>query len=147
MIAKGSIEINVPPEKIWPYLTEPEKTKKWFTHLKEFRYTSPQKGEGTTFFWKERSGKREFDLNFITTEWKENRVFGFKMTSGDFLKSYEERWAIEPTQSGCRFSFNDHIELPWGPVGKIIGAFAKKKSEADGKEILSNLKKIAEFTP
>jgi len=142
---QGSIDIKAPPEKVWPYLTEPEKTKLWFTNIEEFKYNNKKpEGIGTTFFWKERSGNRVFNLNFETTEWKQNGVFGFKMTSGDFFKSYNERWVIEPTSSGCKFSFNDHIEFPWGPIGKLIGAFAKKRSAADGKEILTNLKVLVE---
>jgi len=141
----GTIEIKAPPEKIWPYLIEPEKTKQWFTNIEEFKYQDKKpKGVGTTFFWKERSGNRVFNLNFETTEWTEHGVFGFKMTSGDFFKSYTERWVIEPTSSGSEFSFNDHIEFPWGPIGKIIGSFAKKRSAADGQKILANLKELVE---
>ncbi len=145
MRVQGTIEINAPPEKIWPYLIEPEKTKQWFTNIEEFKYQDNKpKGIGTTFFWKEHSGNRIFNLNFETTEWKENSVFGFKMTSGDFFKSYTERWVIKSTSSGSEFSFNDHIEFPWGPLGKIIGAFAKKRSAEDGNKILANLKKLVE---
>lgn len=145
MKVSDSIEISAPPEEIWPYLVEPDKTKQWFTVLQEFDYidTRPE-GVGTTFHWKERSGKREFDLYFETTEWEPNRVFGFRMTSGDFLKSYNERWAIEPRNGGSVFSFSDKIELPWGPFGKFIGAFAKKQSAKDGKEVMANLKRIVE---
>jgi len=141
----GSIEIKAPPEKIWPYLVEPKKTKQWFTNIEEFEYTKDEnKSVGTTFYWKERSGDRIFNLNFEVTEWIENQVFGFKMTSGDFFKSYTERWVLQPTPNGSRFSFNDHIEFPWGAFGKLIGVIAKRRSKADGQTILLNLKKLVE---
>jgi uncharacterized protein YndB with AHSA1/START domain len=45
-----SVDIQAPPEKVWPYLVEPEKTMQWFTALKVFEYTSEQHaGVGSTF--------------------------------------------------------------------------------------------------
>ena len=44
----------------------------------------------------------------------ENQVFAYRMTSGGFFESYDERWEIEETPSSCRFSFDDHIEFPYG---------------------------------
>lgn len=66
------------------------------------------------------------------------------MTSGDFFKSYEERWEIEKTPTGSRFSFNDQIEFPYGPIGKIIGFFASRGARKTGAEILPVLKQLAE---
>jgi len=145
MKVTDSIEIQAPAEKVWPFLIEPEKTKKWFTSLEKFEYTSKQHdGEGSTFYWEEKSGNRVYKLHFITTEWVPNRVFAYKMTSGDFFKSYTERWTLEPTTSGCKFSFNDEIEFPGGIFGKAIGASVKRRSIATGKEIMANLKRLAE---
>ncbi len=45
---------------------------------------------------------------------------------------------------GCRFTFNDHIEFPYGPIGKIIGWFAARGAQDTGSEILANLKRLAE---
>jgi len=46
MLVSMSVEIQAPPEKVWPYLVEPEKTMQWFTALKKFEYTSEKKGGG-----------------------------------------------------------------------------------------------------
>ena len=145
MLVSMSVDIKAPPEKVWPYLVEPEKCKQWFTALKIFEYTSEAHGGvGSTFYWKEEASGRIFDLNFVTTEWIENEVFGYRMTSGDFFKSYDERWEIEKTSDGCRFTFNDHIEFPYGPIGKIIGYFAAQDSRKTGVDILANLKRLSE---
>ena len=145
MLIRMSVDIEAPPEKVWPYLVEPEKTMQWFTALKVFEYTSENhEGVGSTFYWKEEANDRIYELNFVTTEWIENEVFGYRMTSGDFFKSYDERWEIEPTAEGCRFTFNDHIEFPYGPIGKIIGLFAASGSKKTGSEVLANLKRLAE---
>ena len=31
MLVSMSVDIQAPPEKVWPYLVEPEKTMQWFT--------------------------------------------------------------------------------------------------------------------
>ena len=140
----GTVEINAPPEAVWPYLVEPEKCMQWFDNLKVYRWDGDERGVGATFFWEELSGKTTYDLHFRTTEWEENRVFGYEMTSGDFFKSYTERWTLSPTNGGCTFGFDDQIEFPWGPLGKAIGAVAKKRSASDGQRIMRTLKQLAE---
>ena len=66
------------------------------------------------------------------------------MTSGDFFKRYEERWTLTPTDAGCIFGYDDRIEFPWGPLGRIIGAVAKRRSAADGKRIMATLRRLVE---
>ena len=66
------------------------------------------------------------------------------MTKGDFFKSYDEHWVIEPTSTGCRFTFNDQIGFPYGPLGLIIGWNAARGARKTGVEILGNLKRLAE---
>jgi uncharacterized protein YndB with AHSA1/START domain len=145
MLASMSVKINAPPETVWPFLVEPEKAKQWFTALNKFEYTSEKhEGVGSTFFWEEEANNRIYNLHFETTEWIENRVFGYRMTSGDFFKSYDERWEIDPTPTGSRFTFNDHIEFPYGPIGQVIGWFAARGAKDTGDEVLSNLKRLAE---
>ena len=145
MLVSMSVDIKAPPEKVWPYLVEPEKTMQWFTALKKFEYTSEtHRGVGSAFYWLEEASGRTYNIYFETTEWVENEVFGYRMTKGDFFKSYDERWQIDATADGCRFTFNDHIEFPYGPVGKIIGYFAARGAQKTGTEILANLKRLAE---
>ena len=145
MFVSMSVDITALPEVVWPYLVEPEKTMQWFTALKKFEYTSEEQGGvGSTFYWFEEASGREYNIYFETTEWIENEVFAYRMTEGDFFKSYDERWEIESTPDGCRFTFNDHIEFPYGPIGKIIGWFAARDARETGTEVLANLKRLAE---
>jgi hypothetical protein len=65
------------------------------------------------------------------------------MTKGNF-KSYDERWVIDATPDGCRFTFNDHIEFHYGQIGKISGNFAARGARETSTEILANLKRLAE---
>ena len=103
-----------------------------------------EEGVGSTFFWEEEANNRIYNLYFETTEWVENRVFGYRMTSGDFFKSYDERWVIEETPTGSRFTFSDHVEFSYGPFGKVAGLFAARTARKTGRAILHNLKRLAE---
>ena len=50
MRIQKSIEIKVLPEKIWPFLAEPDNILKWCLTFKKFEYSSDKNsGTGTTF--------------------------------------------------------------------------------------------------
>lgn len=83
-------------------------------------------------------------LNFVVTEWMENERLAFRMASGNFLKSYEQRWTVETTPSGSRFTYAEDIGLPYGVVGKAMGLFARFGSEAALKKMPTNLKSLVE---
>ncbi|MCB0201308.1 MAG: SRPBCC family protein [Anaerolineae bacterium] len=144
MHVQMSVDINAPPEKVWPYLIEPDKTMQWYTMLKKFEYTNEDRGVGATFYWEEEVRGKTYANHFVTTEWVENKVFAYEMTAGNYFKSYTERWEIAETPTGSRFSFNDTIEFPYGPLGKIMGWFGERMSRNSSQEILQNIKRLAE---
>ena len=151
-----SVEIDAPPEVVWPYLVEPAQTRVWFAAARRstgmswavsaesFEWTSQPGGVGSTFRWSEENEGSEIAIDFETTEWDPPRVFGFRKTAGDLYKSYDERWVIEETPTGSRFTFSDHVEFSYGPFGKIAGLFAARTARKTGRAILHNLKRLAE---
>ncbi len=145
MRVQRSIEIAAPPEKIWPFLVEPDKILKWFYLLQKFEYTGEQRsGAGTPFYYEEKTTGRLMKFNYVVTEWVENERLAFTMTSGS-LKKNDQIWSIESTPSGSRFTLIEDIEMPWGIIGKImetlfVGRVVAKHQE----EILANLKSLAE---
>jgi len=145
MRLQRSIEIAAPPEKIWPFLVESDNILKWFTLLQKFEYTGEQRsGVGTPFYYEEKSGGRLMKLNYVVTEWVENERLAFSMTSG-YLKKDDQIWSIEATPSGSRFTLTEDVEMPWGIIGKIMGAlFAGRMIGKNLEEILANLKSLAE---
>ena len=145
MRVEKSIEITAPPEKIWPFLAEPENILKWYVPLQKFDYTSEQRGGvGTPFYFEEKSAGQLMKLNCVVTEWVENERFAFRMTSGNMLKSYEERWTVEATPSGSRFTFMEQGELAYGIIGKIIEPLAQRSSGATIEKMLAKLKSLVE---
>ena len=145
MEVQKSIEIAATPQKIWPFLVEPEKILKWCITFEKFEYTGDQRsGVGTPFYFEEKAAGRLMKLNFTVTEWVENERLAFSKTSVNFVKGYKQRWTVEATASGSTFTFMEEIELPYGIIGKIIGLFARRSSEATLRDMLAKLKSLVE---
>lgn len=140
-----SIEIVAPSEKVWSFLVEPEKILKWWIALGRFEYTGEQRdGVGTSFYIEEKVTGRLVRLNFRVTEWLRNKRLAFEMTSGDFVKAYEQVWTIESTPSGSRFTLSQEFELLYGIAGKLLEPFARRQSEDLIERMLLNLKRLVE---
>jgi uncharacterized protein YndB with AHSA1/START domain len=145
MNVQGSIDIAAPPNKIWPFLVEPEKIMKWCITYQKFEYTGDKRsGVGSTFYVEEKAGGPLMKLNFTATDWVENQKLALKMTSGNFVKGYEQKMTLEPTPSGSKFTFAEDVKLPYGVIGSIIGFLGKSSSQAHVKEALNKLKNLAE---
>ena len=144
MKVQDSIEIAAAPEKIWPFLVKPELIIKWYTLLQRFEYTSRQRsGAGTTFYMEEKGGVL-MKLNFTVTEWTENRALGFRMTSGNFVTAYEQRWTLTPSATDTTFTCAEDVTMPYGALGRVLGAVARSTSKAHMREMLVKLKALAE---
>jgi hypothetical protein len=140
-----SIDIKATPEKIWPFLVEPEKILKWFNLLEKFEYTGEKRsGVGTTFYYEEKSGGQLMKLNYKVNEWVKNKKIAFGVTSGS-LKKDDQIWSIDAISNGSRFTMYEDLEMPMGVFGKIIGTlFGDKMIGGNMEKILANLKKLAE---
>ena len=147
MKVQRSIEIAAPPEKIWPFLVEPEKILQWVITFKKFEYTSEQRsGVGTPIYVEEKAGPTPLmKINFKVTEWVENERLAYSMTSGSGVKRYEISETIEATPTGSKFTFMENVELPWGIVGKLLESVSRRTAEGHLQECLANkLKSLAE---
>ena len=147
MRVERSILIAAPPEKIWPFLVEPEKILKWCITFKKFEYTGEQRsGVGTPFYVEEKAGPMPLaKLSFKIREWVENERMAFSMTSGSRVKSYEQGWTIKAIPSGSsKFTLMEDIELPFGVIGKLIGLVGRRTAEGHVWECLAKLKSLAE---
>lgn len=139
-----SIEIATPPEKVWPFLAEPEKVLEWYLPLQRFEYSGEQRGVGAPLRFEEKTTGQLMKLDCVVTESVENERFAFRMVSGNMMKSYEERWALEAAPSGTRFNYLFQGEMPFGILGKIISPLAQRSSAATAGKMLAKLKSLAE---
>ena len=83
-------------------------------------------------------------LNFRITEWVENERVAFSMTSGNFVKGYEQSWTMKNIPSSSRFTFMEEVTLPYGIIGKIMGLISQSGSEPTAGKMLPKLKSLAE---
>jgi len=145
MRIERSVEIAAPPGKIWTFLVEPDKILKWFTLLEKFQYTSTQRsGVGATFYYEEKAAGRLMKLNYVVTEWSENKKLAFSLISGPAKKD-NQVWSIKSTKSGSRFTIREDYEMSGGIFGKMtVALFAGRMIGKHLEEILGNLKKLAE---
>ena len=145
MEVNRSIEIKAGPEKIWPFLVEPEKIVQWCFTLRSFEYTSQNSyGIGASFKYQEQGRLHSIELNCIITEWIENKKITFEMTGGKDFKGYKETWMIEPCSDGSRFSFIQQSHLPFGILGKIMEPVSRRRAGITVDEMLARVKRLVE---
>jgi uncharacterized protein YndB with AHSA1/START domain len=145
MKVQKAIEINSPPERVWPFLVEPEKVLQWCITFRRFEYTSDQRaGVGTPLYIEEQAGGPLMKMHFEITEWNENKKLSLRMISGSGVKSYEQSWSIGAIPSGSRFTFMEEIELPFGVIGRLLGRIGQRMSAATVDKMLVKLKALAE---
>ena len=145
MKVKKSIEIKAPPERIWPYLTDPEKIMQWCITFRDFRYTTDQQtGVGTPIFIEEKAAGPVMQMDFSVVEWTENEVVALRKVSGNMPKNYEQRWHIDAQNGESKFTFSEEIQLPWGFIGRLIESVGQGSSEKMVDEMLKILKKLVE---
>jgi hypothetical protein len=139
-----SIEIAAPAIKIWPFLVEPQNISRWCP-VETIRHTGKQlRGLNTPFYFEERVIGRLLMMNFVVTEWVVNKSIAFKMTSGNIVKGYEQRYTIQQTPSGSQFTCFEDVKLPYGIFGKAAGLLRRFTSEARLETMLGKLKVLAE---
>lgn len=145
MKVQRSVVIEAPKEKVWPFLVQPDKIMEWYAPMRRFEYRGEQRaGVGTTIYAEERVAGRPRRLNFVVTDWADKEKIAFKMTSGEYLQGYEEKWMLETTPAGTRFTVAEDAKLPHGVLGNVMGVFARRSSSASMGTMLSRLKGFAE---
>ena len=140
-----SIVIEATGEKIWPFLVEPAKILEWCTPINVIRHTGQQQsGLGTTFYFEEKALGRILKLYFIVTEWVPNCSVAFKMTSGNLVRSYEQRYTIKAIPLGSRCTCFEEVTMPYGILGKFVELFRRFTSNRLLDNMLLNLKNVVE---
>jgi hypothetical protein len=140
-----SIDIAATSKQIWPFLVEPEKIMKWCAPAKMFDSTGDRDGGvGTTFYFEERAIGRLMKLHFVVTEWVVNERMAFKMTKGNLVKGYEQRYTLETIPSGSRCTCFEDVKLPYGLFGHFALLFRQRYSRGLLNGMLGRLKILAE---
>jgi len=145
MKVEKSIEISAAPDKIWPFLVEPEKILMWFDSFKKCEYADDKhSGAGTAYYVEEKVPGPLRKIDFEVKNWNENENLILEMTSGKNVSSYEIRWTLKGTQSGTTFHFVEEIGMPFGVIGKILGVLGQGTADKMVEGMLMKLKNLAE---
>ncbi len=138
-----STVIAASPEQVWPFLVSLEQMQQWCLTINNLRYTSPQhSGLGTSFYFEEKAGGILLKLHFVVTEWVPHESVAIKMTSGNFVQGYEQRYTLEPTPAGTLVTITEHIKLPYGILGQIAGLIRRPRSQTHLKHMLHKLNSL-----
>ena len=92
----------------------------------------------------EQAGGPRMKMRFEISEWKENEAVALRMVSGLMMKSYEQFWKLEPTPSGSRINFSEHIDFSLGVIGKLLDSIEGKASVGTIDKMLVKLKSLVE---
>ena len=145
MRIRGSIVIEAVAERIWAMLVDPAEIPKWCVFVRTIRHTGENRsGPGTAFYFEEKAGGRLLKLDLVVTEWELNKRVAFKMTAGNFVKAYEQRYTIDPVRSGSRVTILEDVRLPYGVFGRMAGMLRRPISVARLEHMLVRLKSLAE---
>ena len=145
MKAQESIILNVAPEKVWPYLFEPEKVMLWSSTYQKYEIVGePHGGLGSRIYIEEKAGGPLMKYTFETTGWEENKKLTMRMISGSGVKAYQQTLQLDKVEAGCQFSFMEEVELPMGLLGKIIGFLGEGMSHSTLRKMLKKLKSLVE---
>ena len=145
MKVEKSIQISATPEKIWPFLVQPEKVVTWFDSFKKCEYTSEKhSGIGTGYYVEEKVPGPLRKINFKVVNWDENKRLTLKMASGKNVSSYEIRWSLEEAPPTTTFHFVEDVGMPFGIVGKILGKIGQGTADKMVESMLIKLKKLSE---
>ena len=138
-----SIEIGVPPEKVWPMLYW-DRLPEWLDGIKEAEYTSEEKDAvgATAHVIGETAGiKAEFDVEI--TEYIENKKATWRSTAGNLTAI--GLTTLKPTEAGTELTLVMDYDLPYSILGKIVDKLVVGREMENGFERgLKKLKNILE---
>jgi uncharacterized protein YndB with AHSA1/START domain len=139
-----TIELPVPPERVWAVVTDLPRLGEWVTTHKDF--PSPPPGtvaKGTSF-------EQEMTLAgaSMTIHWTAERVEAPRELvwhgDGPVGSTATTRYRLEDIGGGTRFIFDTEYELPGGPLGRVAGAAAKGHGESEARASLERLRTLCE---
>ena len=138
-----SIGINASPEKVWPMVYW-DKVPQWYAQIKKAEYTSNYKDRiGAIAHVLAEAGGTKSEWDAETTEWIENKKFGWRTTAGSFTGFGS--MTLAPFKAGTKATFVMDYDLPYSILGKLIDKLRVSRAIEKGIEKgMENLKEIME---
>jgi uncharacterized protein YndB with AHSA1/START domain len=144
MKVEKSINIAVPPEKLWSLLYQKENLLKWHPNAQEFDYIGDQHGGlGAKFYMVGKAGVRPMRSVCEITEWQENKKLAFREIWG-MTKKFETEFSIEPSENGSKLTMVWDTVMPYWIFGQIMLWMMSKQWVEMSDKMLENIKQLAE---
>jgi uncharacterized membrane protein len=138
-----SIDIEAPPEKIWPMVYW-DKIPQWMDIIPKAEFTSKNKdGLGAIAHVNGEAGGIKSEWVAETTEWNENKRFAWRTLSGTFTAFGS--MTLTPTKTGTRATIIMDYDLPYSFLGKLVDKLRVSKDMDKGfTRAMEKLKEITE---
>lgn len=138
------IQIDVPPERVWPVLADLEAVQHYNPGVARARYITGQR-EGI-------GASRQCDLR--PKGWVKERVIGWEPNQAVTLELYESQWPVEfmrwrtavrPESAGTRVTQRMEYRLKFGVLGRLMDVLImRRKLDRTISEIFASLKRYIE---
>ena len=138
-----SIEINVPPEKVWP-LMQLDRWPEWYIPLKKVEWTSKDKNKvGSTYHQIVQLGRNKGKADGEITEVAENEKISMRSTNGPMKGTGVI--SLSPTKAGTKVTVAFEYELAYSVLGKLIDKVSFHKALDESYDVaLKKLKGMLE---
>jgi uncharacterized membrane protein len=114
----SSIDIKVPRDKVFAYITDVESFPEWVKWAKETEVTSPErKGLGATDAMLMQVGPKKERVEAIVIEYKDGELFTRRHTRG---MQMTDRLAVVATLEGSKVAWSVEYTPPMGMMGKMM---------------------------
>ena len=141
-VIEKSIEIKVPPEKVWPELFW-DRAPEYNDMIKEAKSISEKRGEmGATYHVVADARGSIYEYDVKITEIVKYERLGWRSIAGDWTASGVN--ILEPVKAGTKVTLRMDYTLP-GLLNKIVEVlFARREIERGNEKALEKLKSILE---
>jgi len=141
--SERSVEIKVPPEKVWDILAL-DRMQEWVEGVK-VEYTSEVRTPGDKYrvgATAHLSVKSEGEHDVEITESVENERMTYR-SKPPYYK-YTATYMLKPVEGGTELTWMSDYEMPWGILGKFLLLFFQRTGEKEYEKSLGKLKNILE---
>jgi uncharacterized protein YndB with AHSA1/START domain len=138
---KESVEINLPPDKVFAYTTDAKSWPKWQSMLPQAEQTSQGKvGVGTRFKGLVRLMGLTMKWTAEVTEYEANKRWGKTITSGSIV--IKERLVCELSEIGTKFTIMYDVNV--GGFMKLFSPMIVRAMRKETRTSVGNLQRVLE---
>ena len=141
----NSIEIHVPPEKVFYWLEDPNRAMRWMTSVTKAEIINETPNMvGTTFIEYIEENGRGIEMHGVVTDFVSNKRLAFQL-DGDF-NSVEVDFTLEGKEGITQLTQNAEIHFKgiMSVLSILLGPFFKKKIMSQVRSEFTRLKELCE---